>query len=144
MRKSIPVLLLLSTTACTTVEVTEVDASEYPMQMVCIERNDEVIIDDFLSVLEQGFLRHGVEVAVYDGRQADSCEYSLWYTAERGWDISPYLDFAELRLKRHGRTIGTATYKHAGGFALNKWAATSEKIDPIIDSLLVDFAVAAN
>ena len=144
MRKTLPILLLLSTAACTTVEVAKVDASRYPMQLVCIERNDKVLVDDFLSVVERGFLRHGVEAVVYDGQQADNCEYSLWYTAERGWDMSPYLDFAELRLKQHGKTIGTATYKHSGGLALNKWASTNEKMDPVIDSLLADFSATAN
>lgn len=48
-------------------------------------------------------------------------------------------DFAELRLKQNGRTISTASYKHSGGFALNKWAATSEKMDPVIDRLLAGY-----
>ncbi len=65
-----------------------------------------------------------------------SCTYRLWYTAERGWDLAPYLDYAELRLKHDRKTIGTATYRHSGGFGLNKWASTESKMTPVIDQLV--------
>jgi hypothetical protein len=125
--------------ACTSVTVLAVDSAKHPIDTVCIERNDAVVVDDFLAVVEQGFIRHGLETAVYDGNLPESCEYSLWYTAERGWDIAPYLDFVELRLKQRGKTIGTATYRHSGGFGFNKWNSTKSKMNPVIDKLLAAY-----
>lgn len=140
MWKPLLALLTLSLAACTSVNVAQVDAGKYPIDVVCIERNEKVAVADFLSVVEQGFMRHGLETKVYDGEPPESCEYSLWYTAERGWDVAPYLDYAELRLQQRDKTIGTALYRHSGGFGLNKWAGTESKMNPVIDELLADYS----
>ena len=126
--------ILLST--CTSVQVNQVDKTQNDISRVCIERNPKVAVSDFLTVIEQGFMRHGVSISVHDLPLPASCEYVLNYTAERGWDFKPYLDYAELRLSRNGTTIGTANYPHSGGFALNKWASTKAKMNPVIDQLL--------
>jgi hypothetical protein len=125
--------------ACTSVSVRKVDASAHAMKLVCIEQNSKVIVDDMLSVLEEGFQRHDIRTLVYQGNAPDRCEYTLWYTATRGWDLSPFLNRAELRLRYKGETIASANYKHSGGLALNKWASTSTKISPVIDELLAGF-----
>ncbi|HEU0152504.1 MAG TPA: Sbal_3080 family lipoprotein [Arenimonas sp.] len=121
---------------CTTVQVSQVDTRQHAIDRVCIERNTKVAVNDFLPVLEQGFMRHGIATEVHDAPLPERCEYTLYYTAERGWDVTPYLDFAVLRLSRKGTTIGTANYRHSGGFGLNKWAGTASKMDPVIDQLL--------
>jgi len=36
-------------------------------------------------------------------------------------------------------TIASATYEHSGGLALNKWASTKSKVDPVLDELLSGF-----
>jgi hypothetical protein len=125
--------------ACTTVNVSEVDASANRISDVCVERNERVQVSDFLRIVEQGFLRHGIETSVYEGKAPENCEYVLSYTAERGWDIKPFLDYAELRLKHRSKTIGTAEYRHSGGFGLNKWASTETKMTPVIDRLLAGY-----
>src|SRR5689334_17007118 len=112
-------LLTILVSGCTTVNVTKVDASANRITDVCIERNERVQVSDFLRIVEKAFLHHGIETSVYDGKAPESCEYVLNYTAERGWDLKPFLDFAELRLKHRNKTIGTAEYRHSGGFALN-------------------------
>jgi len=109
------------------------------MKLVCIEQNPKVIVDDMLSVLEEGFQRHDIRTMIYQGNPPDRCDYTLWYTATRGWDLAPFLNRAELRLRYKGETIASANYKHSGGFALNKWASTSTKISPVIDELLSGF-----
>lgn len=121
---------------CTTVQVSQVDTRQHAIDRVCIERNPKVAVTDFLPVVEQGFMRHGIATEVHDAPLPAHCEYTLYYTAERGWDVTPYLDFAMLRLSRNGTAIGTANYRHSGGFALNKWAGTESKMNPVIDQLL--------
>jgi len=127
-------------TACTTVKVRKIDASKYPLKLVCIEENPRVLVDDLLSVLETGFQIRNIRTTIYRGSAPDRCEYTLWYTASRGWDFTPFLKHVELRLRRGDETIGIATYNHSGGLALNKWASTESKLGPVIDKLLADFS----
>lgn len=135
-RPGVAIALLVGLAACTTVRVTPVDRAAHPIDRVCIERNAKVIVEGFVAVLQNGFRRNGIETEVYDGAMPAECRYALTYTARRGWDAVPYLKFAELRLTDHSTEIGTATYQHAGGFGLNKWASTESKMDPVIDQLL--------
>jgi hypothetical protein len=109
------------------------------MQLVCIEENPKVLVSDLLVVLENGFQRHNIQTIIYRDKAPDRCVFTLWYTAFRGWDIAPFLKNAELRLRRDNETIASASYNHAGGFALNKWDSTALKLDPVIDELLTGF-----
>jgi len=124
---------------CTSTNVRKVDSSDHKIKSVCIERNPEVLVADMVHVLESGFHRHGIKTTTYQGQPLPGCEYTLWYTAYRGWDFVPFLKSAELRLRRNGVDIASASYNHKGGFALNKWEGTDTKLDPVIDELLADF-----
>ena len=132
--------LLAVLCGCTTVNVRKVDSKQHDLKLVCIEENPEVLVSDLLTVLEDGFHRHGIKTLVYRTKAPDRCEYTLWYTAFRGWDFTPFLKRVELRLRAWDETIASATYNHSGGLALNKWASTQEKVDPVIDELLSDFS----
>ena len=129
----------LAILACTTVNVRKVDATKHPLQLVCIEENPKVLVSDLILVLENGFQRHNINTTVYRDKAPERCEYTLWYTAFRAWDLAPFLRNAELRLRRGDETIASATYNHSGGLALNKWASTESKLDPVIDELLSGF-----
>ena len=139
MRTILKLLAPIAVCSCTHVDVLEVDADTYSIATVCIEQNDNVEVADILSVVERGFIRHGITTSVYDGELPSDCEYSVSYAAEDGWDLKPFLNFAEIRMKKDGKTIGLATYRHGGGFGFNKWASTESKINPIIDELLAEF-----
>ncbi len=128
-------------TACTTVSVQKIDAVKYPISRVCIELNPKVLVEDLIAVVEQGFMRHGIATTVFEGQAIPDCEYVLTYTAFRGWDVTPYMDHAELRLQYKGTTIGSAIYKHSGGLGLNKWASTESKLAPVIDELLAGYGI---
>lgn len=129
--------LLLS--ACTTVHVQKVDAQAHPLALVCIEENPKVLVNDLIAVLEAGFARHHIKTLVYSVQAPEQCSYTLWYTAFRGWDLAPYVRRVELKLRKDQEVIATATYEHSGGFALNKWASTEAKLNPVIDELLSGF-----
>jgi hypothetical protein len=140
MRKpAIALLLLLIVSACTTMNVKRIDAKAHPISLICIEENPEVLVSDFLSVLESNIQQHGIRTLVYKGSTPERCEYTVAYTASRGWDFKPFMNYAEIRLRRAGETISIATYKHGGGFALNKWASTESKLNPVLDELFANF-----
>lgn len=123
--------------ACTSVRVDRVPPDVLrDMRRVCIERNPRVIVSDFLSVVQDGFRRHGIETAVYDPPLPADCQFALSYTARQGWDLKNYLKYAELTLRERGRMVGIAEYRHRGGFASSKWADTYSKISPVVDELL--------
>ena len=128
---------------CTSINVRKVDAEKYPLSTVCIIKNPKVLVSDFLSVLEKGFNRHGIAVEQYSGAISNCCEYSLSYTARRRWDFVPFMTLAELELKHYKNIIGTAHYKHGGGFDLSKFAGTESKMNPVIDELLSGFELAS-
>jgi hypothetical protein len=133
-------LSLLSITlvsACSSVRVDRVPPDVLrDMRRVCIQRNPRVIVTDFLSVVQDGFRRHGIETAVYEPPLPADCQFVLTYTARQGWDLKNYLKYAELTLRDGGRTVGTAEYRHRGGLASSKWADTYTKISPVVDDLL--------
>lgn len=137
------VLLACSVAACTTIQVTNVDPARDRLQRVCIVENPAVTVDGFLTILQQEFLRHGIRTNAYPATAVPAdCEYQMQYTARRGWDMVTYLKFAELRITRSGELVGAATYRHAGGFGLNKYASTETKMHRLIDKLLVGFPAA--
>ncbi len=130
---------LFCASACTTVEVRPVPARGYPIERLCIEQNPDVVVEDLLSVLEQGAARHGIATRVVDGTVQEGCDYTLWYTARRRWDVRPVLGYVELRVRYRGETIGSATYLSRPSLSLFKWRSTESKIGPVIDELLSQF-----
>lgn len=130
-------LLLLGTSACTTMTVAPVDPS-LNINFVCIQRNPKVIVSDFLPVVQDGFQRHKIATEVFDGDLPETCQYILTYTAHQKWDFTLYLSHAELALQKDKRQIAHAIFhlKGGGGLAFTKWDSTKKKMDPVIDALL--------
>ena len=131
--------LLAAALGCTTVEVSPVPARGYPIALLCIERNPEVVVEDLLAVIEQGAARHGIATRMVDAPIPAECDYTLWYAARRRWDIRPVLGYVELRVRFRGETIGSATYLSRPSLSLFKWRSTEAKIGPVIDELLGQF-----
>lgn len=129
------IAVLLS--ACTAVDVKEVDSS-HKIDHVCIENNPKVIVADFVSTVEDVFQSHGITTEIYSGIIPTHCVFNLTYTALQSWDFSTYLSHAELRLFKGRERIGYAEYhlKGKGGFALNKWASVKSKMTPVVNQLL--------
>jgi hypothetical protein len=134
-RRRVGLTVLALTAGCTSVQVTPVDR---PLERVCIERNPKVIVEDFVPVVQTAFLSHGVTTVVYDAPVPADCRVVMTYTARRGWDMAPYLKYAELRLTDGCASIGEATYRHGGWFGLNKWAGTASKMNPVVNRLLAN------
>ena len=124
---------------CTAVDVKPLDSS-VQLDHVCIELNSRVQVSDFVSVLEDGFERHGISTQVVSGDASRRCEFVLYYTALRSWDLKPYLSVAELRLRQNRQLIASADYhlRGKGGLSVMKWNSTESKIGPVIDKLLAN------
>jgi len=122
---------------CTSVTVRPVDRTT-KLQHVCVQENPNVRVQGFLSVIRDGFQRHGISTEVFSGTPPSHCEFTLTYTALQSWDFVTYLSHAELRLEQQGREIASAEYhlKGKGGFSLMKYQGTRKKMDPVIDELL--------
>jgi len=133
------IITVIAFAGCTSVNVKKVDSNEHPLLLVCITENPSVLVRDFLTVVENGFKHHGIETEIYAGNMPRHCSYILTYNADRGWDFAPFLNYAVLYLKHDNKIIATATYRHSGGLALNKWVSTESKMTPVIDQLLSDF-----
>lgn len=130
-------IALLGLAGCTSVDVNPVDVREHDIDLVCIRYNEKVEVSDLVGVIERRFSDHGVKTRVTRGdHDADNCAFTLDYTARRGWDLKPYLKFAEFTLRENGVAIGSAVYRHGGGFDFGKFAGTESKINPVVDELL--------
>jgi hypothetical protein len=137
-------IVLALASSCTSITVKPVDRA-LDIKHVCVKDCSEKCFDGrMLGIIQDGLQRHGISTQVYNGDLKSECEYNLTYYCERTWDMATYLHHAELRLYNGKSQIGNAEYhlRGKGGFALNKWASTKSKIDPVIDELFSDFQAA--
>lgn len=133
--KTLSAIAIVAVSGCTAVSVQPL--ANKPQHM-CIERNEAVIIADFVPVLQAGLKRHGMTSTLHDVPPV-SCSYVLSYTARRSWDMAPYLSTADLEIRnQQGRRVATAHYhlRGKGGLSLVKWASVKSKMDPVMDELL--------
>lgn len=141
--KSIAICLVVLCAAlggCTSVRVKPVSA-ENRIDHICIQENPRVQVGDFVSVMQEGFQKHGITSQLYKEDTPAKCQYTSTYTARRTWDMAMYMTDAQIDVLRDDRQIASANYhlKGKGGFALNKWQGTRSKILPVIDQLLAQF-----
>jgi len=139
--KNVFFVIFLFLVGCTSVNVQKLDPTT-KVSHVCIEENPKVVVGDFLPVVQKGFQRHGITTEVYKNNRPSHCEYYLTYTALKTWDVAMYMHHAELWLYKNKENIAYAKYhlNGKGGFALNKWASTEAKMDPVIDQLLSGYS----
>lgn len=128
-------------TGCTAVQVSPLQSVT---QDVCIEENRTVLVEDFVTVLQAGFARHGINTQVHRSIARGQCSHIVTYTARRSWDGVPYLSSAEIKvLDPQRRPLASGDYhlRGKGGFSLLKWQGTKAKMDPVIDQLLANVDV---
>lgn len=68
-------LLILMVTilmGCTTVKVRMIDSKVDKISHICIKENPRVIVEDFISVMEDKFMDHGISSEVFEGRPPDN------------------------------------------------------------------------
>jgi hypothetical protein len=107
------------------------------IDLLCIQRNPQVFMAEFVDVLRSDVEAQGIKARVYDGEPPAQCRYRMEYTANWRWDLAMYLAFAELRVYDKGLLIGEANYDaRAGGGRPDKFGSTATKLKPLVDQLL--------
>lgn len=131
------VLLSVALSACTAVNVRPVPKT-VKIDRLCIRDNPKVIVEDFVSVMRDGFARHGIPSEVIPEYAKANRKFVVTYTALRSWDFVPYLSHAEIRIEKDGFPVAAAEYhlRGKGGYSMLKWQGTRTKMDPVIDQLL--------
>jgi len=135
-----PIILVLSLSACTSINVTPIGES-LSFSHICIEDNPKVMVNDFVDTISDLFHDHQITSEVYSGDIPSHCEYTMKYTALQSWDMSMFLSHAELRLFRGRHKIGNAIYhlNMRGGWDFSKWNSTRKKMTPVINELLQNY-----
>ncbi|MDF7827083.1 Sbal_3080 family lipoprotein [Pontiellaceae bacterium B12227] len=144
MKRTLIAITLVSAfvlTGCTSVKVSPLSA-EHEVERVAIKENEQVIVADFLDVIEDQFEEHGITTVVYQNKVPANCQATLSYSALQTWDIATYLSHAEITLRdMEGKRIAHATYhlNGKGGLDLTKWKSVESKMEPVIDELLKEY-----
>ncbi len=116
-------------------------AASAKVEKICIRFNDEVNVEDFVSVVQENLFDHGIASVVFKTEKPKSCEFTFDYTVDRWWDLKPYLVDAQMTVNKDDAFIGSAHYHLAGhgGLSLTKWAGTHSKIDPVLNDMLRNY-----
>ena len=136
-RTRLLVLLVLIglSSACTVIRV---EPLRTPSASMCIQENPDVQVDDFLSVVERGFARHGISTRRIQQPTDGSCPMVITYTARRSWSVVTYLSLAELTIRdQRGQMLASAYYRFRGRgmLAVKKYQSTETTMTPVIDQL---------
>lgn len=103
---------------------------------VCIQQNDEVLMDGFLPALRKQIESRGVATTVFQGDAPVDCRHRLTYTANWQWDLAMYLTYVQIEVRDGDALIGSANYDaRLGGLNLEKFGATETKLQPLIAQL---------
>jgi hypothetical protein len=87
---------------CTTTSV--VPVSNEPLSLVCIQRNPDVGIDDFVAVVQQRFAYHGIKTLPFDGqRRPVACIPFITRRSAHGTWAWPMSIDLHLRMTANGR-----------------------------------------
>jgi len=126
---------VLLVSACSITQNVE-PVAERRILEICFEKNDKVLMDGFLPELRKQVESRDIATRVYDGRAPQACRYTMEYTANWRWDLAMYLAYTQLQLYERGSLIGLAEYDaRSGGGRMDKFGATAEKIEPLIDKM---------
>jgi len=81
--------------------------------------------------------RQGFDSELYQGNPPENADHYLTFTANWRWDLAMYLSYFQATLfSREGR-LGEVEYDaRRGGSRLDKFGATTEKVEPLMIELL--------
>jgi hypothetical protein len=138
--KKLLILVALCLVGCTSLDVRPVPKSVH-LQKVCIKFNDDMNVADLVQVIQEDFAAHGIPSAVFHGERPAGCSAIATYTADRWWDMAPYMVDAQVTIENDSGFLASAHYHLAGhgGLSLAKWEGTHAKLDPAMDAMLINF-----
>lgn len=125
---------------CTSLTVSPI-SSNSNLKHVVIVKNPKVEVKNFISVLQEGFERHGISTEIYAGGEIPTSIGVVNYTALRSWDGWPYMSVAEVTVKQDSTQVGRGDFylRGKGGLSLMKWRGTRYKINPLMDEMLKNY-----
>lgn len=112
---------------------------------VCISHNPMVSSSEVVPALQTALAQAGVSSRVYAADTTPlACPVWLVYSGTVTWGSPPfrseqraYLASAQLTLKTmHGQVLASSAYSIEGLFESSKWAATQDKLSPVVQALL--------
>ena len=108
------------------------------IEAVTIIRNDEVLVEDFVPVMQAALEARGIRSRLVAQAPASTDGVTATYTALRSWDFVPYLSTADVWFRRGGRQIGHLHYhlRGKGGLSPAKFGSTATKLAPAYAQLL--------
>lgn len=126
--------LALACAACSI--STTVKPVEKPLTALCLQYNDDVLMDGFHPELDAQVRSAGIATRTYKGVPPADCGAYLEYTASWRWDLAMFLRYAQLRVFESNRLIGEATYDaRYGGGRPDKFGPTAGKLRKLTDPL---------
>jgi len=129
-------LLVLATLAGCAINQNVAPVKPSEITLLCIERNDDVMMAEFTPTLQRLIEARGVKTRLISGERPPECRYLARYTANWRWDLAMYLVYARIEVLDGLRQIGSAEYDATlGGLNLGKFGATEEKLRPLVDQL---------
>lgn len=128
------ILVVLVLAGCTNINVQPMH--EKP-ELVCIQKNEKVIVKDFLPAMMHEFQVRGIDTYVYEGSLVpDDCNYIVKYTARRAWDMTMFMHTADIFISNSkGELLAKAHYDCGSGFNMNKYEATETKVNKMMQEL---------
>ncbi len=126
------------TSGCTikSVRVNPLNTNAHHIKMICIQKNDKVVVDEFLPIVQSAFRRHNINTKVYSGSVPASCKYKLSYVAHGKWDLYLYLSSASMEIIQNNEIIASVVYNGPTGLNPLKRTSSESKINPLVDALL--------
>ncbi len=149
--KYLMIIVAVMISGCTSMDVKPIPATAN-VKHVCIEDNKKVKVEDFLGVVRDSLLKHGITSDLIDVDNdkysnikpidmGDKCDTRMRYTALRSWDFTTYLSHAEIRIFQDEDAVGEAIFhlRGKGGLSLMKFEGTEYKIKPLMELLLENY-----
>lgn len=116
--------------------VKKVDPVPERLSSLCIEKNTDIFMDDYLGILEKELALLKVTTKTVEPSESPKCQDVLRYKANWKWDMAMYLQYANFSVFRGENRIGYGEYSSAGGgLRPDKWGTTEDKIKPILAEL---------
>jgi len=138
--KKLLVLVVLCLVGCTSLDVRPIP-KEAHIQKICIKFNDDMNVSDLVQVIQEDFAKHGIPSVVFKAEKPTGCSAIATYTADRWWDMAPYMVDAQVTIENEAGFVGSLHYHLAGhgGFDMAKWEGTHAKLDPAMDAMLINY-----
>lgn len=91
-------LTLLALAGCTSLDVRPIPKSAH-LEKVCIQFNDDMNVSDLVQVIQEDLAGHAIKSVVFNAEKPAGCSATARYTADRWWDLSPYMVDATVTLE---------------------------------------------